>query len=306
MPVSRQWPGSHAGGPTRPDRGSAAAGERGRPLRILRFAFLVAGLALFAHLLWSLDVAEAGRQVVALGWGLAAVLAVYFMAFLIDTVTWQLALKPVSGTPGWLYRLWRARMAGEAFNDTLPMAGFGGEPVKALFAIRDYGLPAHPVAASLILARTLNVLALLIFLTVGFVLLLRSPAMPESWKMLGGAGLGVLTLGVVLFVAVQQFQVTTATGDWLIRRHLLRGLEAGLRHVGEVESRLAAFYRQNKGRAIAAMACSFVNWSLQAVEVFILLALLGHPVSLGDAWVIESAVQLARAGAFLVPAALGV
>ena len=47
-------------------------------------------------------------------------------------------------------------------------------------------------------------------------------------------------------------------------------------------------------------------WALGAVEIMAVLALLGHPVSLADALVIESLAQALRNAGFMLPGALAV
>lgn len=272
----------------------------------MKIAFLLAGIGLFVHLLGEVDGAAVFGLIVQTQWWLALVAAIYFLAFLVDTVTWQLTLHPVPFDLRWLYRLWKVRMAGEALNEALPLGGFGGEPMKLLVATRTYGLGGRHVTASLILARTINILALVLFLAIGFAFVLRSPALPESTKWAAGIGLAVLSAGIFGFLAVQSYGVTT----WLIRfmdgSPLARRAATALEHVRAVDGRLAAFYRQDWPRFAAAMAGAFANWSLGALETFVILWAIGHPVSFVDAWIVEAATQLARAGAFFVPAAIGV
>ena len=59
-----------------------------------------------------------------------------------------------------------------------------------------------------------------------------------------------------------------------------------------------------------ALAASFLwhgaAWALGAVEVMAVLNLLGHPVSLADALVIESLAQALRNAGFMLPGALAV
>ena len=80
----------------------------------------------------------------------------------------------------WLYRAWKVRMVGEVFNSVVPAAGMGGEPVKAVLLKKYYGVGYRQATASLILAKTINTIALVIFLTVGFALMLSSALVPPA------------------------------------------------------------------------------------------------------------------------------
>ena len=44
---------------------------------------------------------------------------------------------------------------------------------------------------------------------------------------------------------------------------------------------------------------------LGAVELYVILGFLGRPITFGEAWLIESVLQLLRAGRFFIPANLG-
>ncbi|MGE4219540.1 MAG: lysylphosphatidylglycerol synthase domain-containing protein, partial [Alphaproteobacteria bacterium] len=221
-------------------------------------------------------------------------------------VTWQLTLHPLPLDLPWLYRLWKVRMAGEALNESLPMGGFGGEPMKLLVATRTYGLGGRHVTASLILTRTINILALVGFLGIGFAFVLRSPALPDSTKWAAGIGLAALTAGVLGFFAVQSYGVATHVIRMLDGFAVARRAAVTLDHIRAVDERLADFYRRDLPRFAAAMAGALANWALGALETFVILWVIGYPVSFVDAWIIEAATQLARAGAFFVPAAIGV
>ncbi len=44
---------------------------------------------------------------------------------------------------------------------------------------------------------------------------------------------------------------------------------------------------------------------LGVAEVYFAMMFLGHPITLAEAWVIEAAAQLVRAGVFFIPAGIG-
>ncbi len=275
-------------------------------MRYVKFLSLAGGVALFALLLADTDIGAIAVQLAGLGWGILYVCAVYAVAFLVDTVTWHLTLDPLPLTGRLQYRLWKIRMVGEAFNDILPLGSFGGEPVKAVLAMRMLGLDAHAVTASLVLTRTINTLALALFLAFGFALVLQADALPPSIKWLSGMGLGLLLIGVAGLFAVQRYQVTTAVFTRLFGRSLASWLQRAQGHIREVDGRLAHFYRRRQPHFFSALGLALMNWALGAVEAYLTLTLLGHSVTYVDAWIIESAAQLMRAGAFFVPAAIGV
>ncbi len=133
-------------------------------MKVLKILYLLLGLGLLVWVFQGVDLAELWHLVSRVGWGMAVVLGLYFVAFVIDSYTWQLTLLSVPRSLRWLYRTWKVRMVGEVFNSVMPAAGMGGEPVKAVLLKKYYGIGYREGTASLILAKTINMIALAIFL----------------------------------------------------------------------------------------------------------------------------------------------
>ncbi len=274
-------------------------------VRYLKGVYLLVGLALLAAVLAGIDMAEVVERVVQVGWGIGVLLGLYLAAFVIDSFTWQMALLEVPLNGRWLYRTWKARMVGEAFNAVVPAAGMGGEPVKAALLKKYYGIDYRQGTASLFLGKTINMIALVVFLAGGFALMLGSPLLPGSFKLLAGVGLAAVTLGTFVFFIVQRLKITSLAGTWLSRRRLARRIEGILEHVRDMDGRLASFYRHRRGRFAGAVALALVNWLIGIAEIYYTMAFLGHPVTLVDAWIIEAVAQLVRTGTFFIPASIG-
>ena len=271
----------------------------------LKFAYLLIGIAILALVAGEIELEEVAALVIQVGWGFAVVIGVYFLAFVIDSFSWQLALTGVPLDAVWLYRMWKVRMVGEVFNSVLPAAGMGGEPVKAVLLNKHYGVGFRESTASLILAKTINLIALVAFLAAGFILMAYSPALPGSFKSVAALGLGALALGILLLFAVQKLKITSLTGSWIGRRRLGQRLEDLLHHVRDMDDRLAGFYSGHGVRFAGAVGLALINWLLGAVEIYVTMIFFGRPISLADAWIIESAAQLVRAGTFFIPASIG-
>ena len=274
-------------------------------MRHLKFAYLLVGIAILVLVAGEIELEEVGALVIQVGWGFAVVVGVYFLAFVIDSFSWQLALTGIPLDAAWLYRMWKVRMVGEVFNSVLPAAGMGGEPVKAVLLKKHYAIGYRESTASLILAKTINLIALVAFLGTGFILMVNSQALPGSFKLVAGLGLGAFALGIFLFFAVQRLKITSLTGSWIGRRRLGRRIEELLHHVRDMDDRLAGFYSGHGVRFAGAVGLALVNWLLGAVEIYITMIFLDRPISFTDAWIIEAAAQLVRAGTFFIPASIG-
>lgn len=285
----------------------------GRPsprMRVYRWLYLAIGIALLGLAFRNADVGALWAQVTRVGWaGMSVVLLVYFTSFVSDSVSWQLTLTSRPLTLRWLRRLFFVRMVGEAFNAVTPAAGMGGEPIKAMLLKRHYGFPYRESGPSLLLAKTANVLMLVPFLGGGFLLLLDDARIPELYKRVAGAGLLALALGIALFYLVQRLRVSSYAWSRLsglpAGARIRRRLENALLLIRELEDCLVSFYTGHGRRFAAALGLALLNWLLGVAEIYFAMHFLGQPVSVAEAWIIESVAQLVRAGTFFIPASIG-
>jgi uncharacterized membrane protein YbhN (UPF0104 family) len=65
------------------------------------------------------------------------------------------------------------------------------------------------------------------------------------------------------------------------------------------------FYSGHRLRLLWSLVFAMGNWVLGAVEVYLIMTLLGFPLSFAEVWMIECMVQLVRTIAFFIPAGLG-
>jgi len=275
-------------------------------VRFLKFLYLAVGLVVLGFIIAETDLAEVGARVAEVGFGIVVLVAIYFAAFAIDSLTWQMAIPSIPLDPVWAYRVWKLRMVGESFNAVIPAGGMGGEPVKAVMLKTHYGVSYREGTASLILAKTINMIALVIFLIAGFALMIRSEALPGTYEYVAGAGLLAFAVGVFLFFVIQRLSITSLTGTWVSRWRIGRRVEDILHHIHDMDDRLVHFYTRARGRFAGALALALVNWLLGVVEIYYTLVFLGHPITWAEAWIIEAVAQMVRTGAFFIPAAIGV
>jgi len=273
---------------------------------LLKILFLVLGIALLGVILWRTDLPQLGTLLSQVSWGFALVLLAYLAASVIDAATWLMTIPTARYTPGWLYHIYNVRIAGEAFNTVMPAASMGGEPVKAILLKRYYDIGFRESAASLIMARTINTIALVIFLAIGFAMMLASDVYSPLYKSIAGAGLVAVAIGTALFFAIQRYRVTSWFGSLLSRSAWFSRLATAIDHLKDIDERFVAFYAGHHGKVIAALFLASVNWVLGAVEIYITMYFIGHPISMVDAWIIEAMTQMLRAGTFFIPASIGV
>lgn len=269
--------------------------------------FLALGLGLLAVVLLEADPVELWETVLQVGWwGMAFVLILYTVEFLLDVVGWQVAFESIPFTARWAGRLYLVRMIGEAINNATPTASLGGEPVKAWLLRSHYGIGYRESSATIILAKTTNMIGLILFLGVGFALLMGSPGLADAYKAIAGTGLVALSLGTILFFSAQRLRFSSLAGGRLSQTRLGQRLARLWEIVRDVDDHLVRFYTCHRARFTTALILALLNWVLGVVEIYFVMDWLGHPISFLDAWIIEAMAQLVRTGAFFIPAGIGV
>ncbi len=274
-----------------------------RPFRLL---FLVLGLGLFGFVLAQADLNAVADHVGRLGWaGALGIPAVSLLPFLADTLSWQILFAPPRPGWGWFADLWKVRMVGSAINKLAPVAGLAGEPVKAVILKRIYGLPYREGVASLVVAKTANLIALLVFLTIGMALAFTGDSLPQDYRLAAAAGFAMLAFSIGVVFAVQRFRISSALGVWVSRRWSGRSIGHILHHLHEMDDRLVRAYTRDRARFLVATFLTFLYWVLGAVELYLIFWFMGHPVTFVEVGVIAATLELVRAGTFFIPASIG-
>jgi uncharacterized protein (TIRG00374 family) len=274
-------------------------------MKFFKIAFFILGSSLLGWVIQQINIQETFILINQLGLGFILVIGIYFLAFLFDTITWQLTFLSAPLTPKWAYRFFQLRLSGEAFNNILPAASVGGEPIKAILLKNLYGFNYHEGIASLILARTINTVSLIIFLFIGFLLMISSNILDGKYNLISGVGLIILSLFILFFFLIQRFKLISYASKILSRNKLFYWLNSIIDHINKVENILISFYKGHYQRTGYAFILAFANWVLGATEIFITMHLIGHPISLANAWIIEAIAQLVRTATFFIPASIG-
>jgi glycosyltransferase 2 family protein len=275
-------------------------------MKYFKLIYLLIGCALFTIILHQTDLNEVWQKVVHLGLnGILIILIIYLFAFITDVAGWQLAFDQLPLNWRWFYRLFLVRMVGEALNRVTPFASLGGEPVKAMLLKTHYGLLYRNTATSLVLSTTIDMIGLVVFLTIGFYLLLAGDTLPLAFKIVAGLGLAVFSLAIALFFLVQRFKLMSKLSQGLEKYRFAKKLRVIFDLIQETDDNLVNFYTSHHQRFAYAFLMAFLNWPLGVLEVYFVMKFLGHPISLSNAWIIEAIAQLVRNGTFFIPSSIG-
>ncbi len=267
---------------------------------------VAAGCALFAYILYRTDLAEVLSQVERLSWwGIGLIAGIQLVAVSADVLAWLVTFRLLPLTLPWFFRLLRVHVIGDALNNVTPGAPVGGEPVKAKILNQRYRVGYHETAATWVLMQTILIGAQVVFLVIGIGIAVAGGALPPAYETVGMIALTAIAGGLVLFFLAQRYRLLSRIGVVLGRGSRGVRLLDAVRHVRHVEGRIIRFYLQRPLRFAGATALEFVNWMMGAVDVYVIMALLGWPISFAEAWVIEGGVLLVRTAVFLLPASIG-
>lgn len=269
-------------------------------MRALRPLAILTGGLLFAWLVWEIGVDAIAGQLRQLSWRLPLILLPQAVTNVFKTAAWRSAFPDRRPRFGLLYSV---RLAGEAVNETTPTATMGGDALKAFLLARlAGGVPLEEGLVSVLVAKATLVGALGAFIASACALAWALSDVPGSMIALLAllAAYMVASTGGFMWAQLRALRLGGRALAWI-------GLgERAVAAAGRLHEDLRRFYRDERGRVARSFGHSLVGWATGALETWLMLALLGSPVSLMTALVIEAGAAGVRAVGFLIPGSLGV
>ncbi len=278
-------------------RSSDRLGNRGRWVRLV---LLAVGAALLVITLRAVDLGQLIDETRELGWRLfviavlpATIMHAGFFAGWALALRERVKLRPFLG----------AYLAGEAINVLTGLAQMGGEPLKA--TIMRPVLGGERSVASVVGARTLRTISLLVFIAIGLGIAARSDVLPASWTRWLWFGLGLLVVGVGLFFWIQRKALTSRVIRRLpgTRGQRVAALAVSLERI---EAALEESYGSGIGRVGLSVTVQLSAFLVSSLEVYLLCLLVGSPVSMVDAVMLEAISMGLTTILFFIPAGIGV
>jgi putative membrane protein len=239
---------------------------------------------------------------------IAAILSVGGPGFAVYAL-WQAALFVLMGIAWWAVvppgqgrmpvLVW-GRMVRDAASSCLPFSQLGGFVLGAR-AVALHGVAPQVATISTVVDLTAEFVSEILFLVVGLVILL-----------LHGRDIGLRTpieigVGVGLLAGVLAFRLQRRVVPVFVRfgRRLLGQWVVGKDQQAASAAELTRMY-SHTGRIAAATSLHLLGWFGKAVGDWIAFRLLGAPIDLGGAVVIEALLHAVLAVAFLVPGYAGI
>jgi putative membrane protein len=235
------------------------------------------------------------------GWQVLWLVPLFLLPLVAATASWRRLFPSPALAPSWrasLYGSW----VGMAVNWLLPVAQVGGELVKARLVHRR-GVDGNAAIASVVVDKTVQTVTQAAYTLVGLVCFALLYA--DQNVLLGSlVAAALMGLGAYGFYRAQQrglFRWMAGAIERMLPAAREGGLQASAHTVDEVVRGTYARLRQ----LLVSMALNLLHRFLFVAEVWLALVLLGHPVGLVEAVILESLGQAVRAAAFLIPGGLG-
>ena len=259
----------------------------------------VGGLALLAWVVRAVGVAEIVADVRQVGWGLAVVVILGGLRFLLRAAAWRLCLDPPHTLR--LRDAFAAVICGDAIGNLTPLGPLVGEPAKAAFVRGRVALT--PALTALAIENLLYTLSAAAMIAAGMVALLLRFQLPANVRGVGEAAIA----GTVALFLVALWMLWRQPA--LVSRAL--GIARPLRHhaerVRQLEEDIYTFASRHRG-ALPGLAAAEVGFHVLGVtEMYLTLWLLnvGGPLLL-NAFLFETANRLITVVFKVVPLRLGV
>jgi len=265
------------------------------------FALLAAffGLAFLTGLTAYYGFGAVITAVASSSWATAFVVAARAVALVGAGIGWWALIPARQRGPSAFVLL---RFVREAINSFFPFAVIGGDVIGARLLAR-FGIVTNLAVASVLVDIFIQVVCLCCFVLAELGILLSLVGQQQ----VGTTAIVILAIAIPavggFFIALN-FGAHEPLVRWLLAFGERRQWSA-FAHIVDLGARLQQIWRNHRGIAesfLVHLAAVFFG----AVEVWIALAFMGHPVSVVEAVVIESLGQGSRAAAFMLPGGLGV
>src|ERR671919_2979032 len=249
-------------------------------MRAVKTVLFVLGGALLAVLVYYVGtepILETLRRLA--WWQFVLVCLPYALITAADTLGWRFAFAR-DRAPFW--RLYGARLAGEALNLVTAVGAVGGEAAKAWLVRRD--VTYEESVPSVIIAKTTITMAQALFLLIGLGL---------AWILLpvgSDIARGMAWLLVLELLAVSGFLGAQLTGLVARGGRLLRlfGAIGDATSAEALDRALRGYYRTQWRRLTLSVGFHLLGWLLGALEAALMLWALGVDSSVRLATIIEA------------------
>lgn len=257
---------------------------------------LALGAATFFWLLWKFDPVQVWGRLLSFGWGFAVVLPFQAFDHALNAAGWRFSFAPEAAAKTSLAELMRVRVAGDGVNYLTPSANVAGEFVRPAMLRAPISLDEK--VASVVLAKIAQAAGQALFILAGLAYLLQTRlfAFQGRQALIGGLAVGAILAGL----AASTWILATSPPEAVARR-----FPRAMERTAPVRALLRAYLSRRPGRFAASIAMFAAGYAWGALEIWLIVQLLGAPLGPAACLSIEFLSNLVDAMAFMVPAKIG-
>lgn len=272
--------------------------------RRIRRIFFVLGLILFAYLIYKIQPAVLWEYLQKIGWKFLIIVAFSCLTYIDYAFAWELFLKNLNKRVH-IWNIFKIKVCGEAISHITPFSWGGGDPAR-IYLLKTH-IPLTEGTASVVVDRTLNNLAVALFMLIGILILFIKFSLPLQLKI----GLPIV-LAVMVSLSVF-FYIRSHEGLFEFLLDVLKKLrikrhfsEKTLKNVQEIDSHISHFYKMNKKAFVTAFGMHYLGRLSSAIEIFLVAFFLGQNLSFLEAYLLASMTIIVNMLFIFVPGAIGV
>ena len=204
-----------------------------------------------------------------------------------------------------IFFFFRLRIIGDALNNVLPSANLGGDAARA-YLIRN-NIPLNEGIAGVFVDKTIEFIGGMLFTATGLLVSFLFSYIPESLILPGLICMGITFLGITTLIILQLnglYKILLKITSFIpsIQR-FLKNREPQFR---SLDNNLKMLYTQALGKMVLALAFHFFARILGAVEVLLILRVLGIQTNFIEALFISAMVTIINTIFFLMPGQWGI
>jgi hypothetical protein len=276
-----------------------------RKLTLTGVVTTLAGLALFAWLVWYVGPGEIWAGFRQIGWGLAIIIAIAGLRFAVRAAAWQRCLEP----PHHLrFRdAFAAVLSGDALGNITPLGPIVGEPAKAAFVRAR--VPIGAALTALAIENVFYTLSVAAMIAAGAIALLVRTDVAIPLRHAGELAIaGVFAVYLVTLWTIWRRPAVLSTGvATLARLTSSSALDARVAKVRAVEERVYTFATRRRDVLLPLGALELAFHALGVLEVHVTLwLLLGTAPPLMTSFVLETVNRLITVVFKPIPMQVGV
>lgn len=273
--------------------------------RVIAHLSALAGLAVLVGLVVYAGAPDVLAGLATGGWGLLWLVPLHLVREVCNAIAWRalLRFRIPDELPPLTVLTWISAVRGSV-NELLPVARIGGQVVGIRLLVL-HGVGRAIAAASVLVQVTLLLFAQCLYILAGVALLGYGTGVTAlGHGVLAGVAAVLLVLAALLLLQRygQPFARLRALVVRLGASHKRLSTAVGAQCLdGEVEHLYTA-----PRSWVPALLWQLAGLGVQAAEVWLAMTLIGHPVTVAEAFMLESLNRALRSVGFFVPANLGV